>query len=230
MYSLRPVSLSLGFRNPNRKGTGCCFCSPANEHLEPGGQNKRIYKEIELPGGGFWWLGARNDETVLYGDTWTIRRPRIGGEGLVPASKAPKAIQQSIHTYSHKIPGSNYPVVRPNLPTGLVASGIVVLDTEFEVLSDSGAPEREPAVPGNISCTGIVHVGSTADGNQDDVSNRRNNVARHPRRTARIQFTCNLCGMRNEKFVNPHAWRRGSVFAKCEDCKVVHKLRDNLKV
>lgn len=35
-----------------------------------------------------------------------------------------------------------------------------------------------------------------------------------PRRTAKIQFTCNLCGATNIKPVNPHAWRTGTVFAK----------------
>lgn len=229
MTSVRPASLSLGFRKPNRKESRLCHASAGNgEHGKNDGQMNRIHKEIELPGGGFWWLGARNDEAVLYGDSWTIRRPRIGGQGLVPASKASKAIQKSF------IPSkkNNYPALRPNLPTGLVASGIVILDTDFEVLSDD-VPESNAVSDSSSVCTGIVHVGTTSEmGEEHTISHNRSQRASttHPRRTAKIQFTCNLCGMRNEKFVNPHAWARGSVFAKCDECTVVHKLRDNLKV
>ena len=229
MSSIRPASLSLGFRKPNRKGSRLCHASAANAgngELKSDGQMNRIHKEIELPGGGFWWLGARNDEAVLYGDSWTIRRPRIGGQGLVPASKTSKAIQKS------SIPSrnNNYPALRPNLPTGLVASGIVILDTDFEVLSDD-VPESDVSGSSSV-CTGIVHVATTSEtGDEHTISQTsQHSSTTHPRRTAKIQFTCNLCGMRNEKFVNPHAWARGSVFAKCDECTVVHKLRDNLKV
>lgn len=31
-----------------------------------------------------------------------------------------------------------------------------------------------------------------------------------------LRFTCNLCGETNEKALNPHAWREGSVFMRCE--------------
>ncbi len=46
----------------------------------------------------------------------------------------------------------------------------------------------------------------------------------NPRRTKRIQFTCNMCGSTTTKMVNPHAWEKGTVFAQCSGCGVKHKL------
>ena len=46
----------------------------------------------------------------------------------------------------------------------------------------------------------------------------------NPRRTKRVQFTCNLCGETTTKMVNPHAWEKGTVFAQCSGCNVKHKL------
>jgi hypothetical protein len=51
-----------------------------------------------------------------------------------------------------------------------------------------------------------------------------------PRRTSRIRFTCRRCGATTQRAVNPHAWRRGTVFATCGGCGVTHKLVDNLRL
>lgn len=48
--------------------------------------------------------------------------------------------------------------------------------------------------------------------------------------SAQVRFTCNLCGNTYVKPVNPHAWKNGSVFARCDECDVVHKLVDGLKL
>ena len=39
-----------------------------------------------------------------------------------------------------------------------------------------------------------------------------------------VRFTCNLCGEVSTKAVSPHAWASGSVFARCDGCRVIHKL------
>lgn len=39
-----------------------------------------------------------------------------------------------------------------------------------------------------------------------------------------MRFTCNLCGETSTKAVSPHAWASGSVFARCDGCRVIHKL------
>jgi hypothetical protein len=95
-----------------------------------------------------------------------------------------------------------------------ILSGMVVIDTECE----------EVFAP-NTTCTGIIYLGS----NQGSVPTETA-FGKHPRRTRRMRFTCNLCGETNEKDVNPRAWTEGSVFARCESCEAVHKLKDNLKI
>lgn len=46
-----------------------------------------------------------------------------------------------------------------------------------------------------------------------------------PENPPQVQFTCNLCGTRNVKETNPHAWKSGSVFMRCDGCDVVHKMK-----
>ena len=59
---------------------------------------------------------------------------------------------------------------------------------------------------------------------QDDADDVVRPSAANPRRTKRVQFTCNLCGETTTKMVNPHAWEKGTVFAQCSGCNVKHKL------
>lgn len=47
----------------------------------------------------------------------------------------------------------------------------------------------------------------------------------NPRRTQKVKFTCNLCGCTTISPVNPHAMAKGSVFARCQGCNVIHKVR-----
>lgn len=190
----------------------------ASDHREP----------IELPGGAYWWLGAnKSSSTVIYGENFVWERPRVGGPGLIPVSK------QNVSVQRFKSPRSGPPAVRPHQPTGMILSGMVVLDTEFDEVFDVDL--LDPAVSNtaesfpSTTCTGIVYVGS-GDNDTIDVQDVGAASSRHPRRTRRMRFTCNLCGEVNEKEVNPNAWRTGSVFARCEGCTAVHKLKDNLKV
>lgn len=59
---------------------------------------------------------------------------------------------------------------------------------------------------------------------QDEADDVVRPSAANPRRTRRVQFTCNLCGETTTKMVNPHAWDKGTVFAQCSGCDVKHKL------
>ena len=45
-----------------------------------------------------------------------------------------------------------------------------------------------------------------------------------------ISFTCNVCGARNIRQVNPLAWKSGTVFLQCAGCSVHHKVVDNLNL
>lgn len=50
------------------------------------------------------------------------------------------------------------------------------------------------------------------------------------RRRQVVQFTCNKCGARTSRVVNPEALARGTVFVQCGGCEVWHKLADNLEL
>ncbi|KAH6821401.1 Zim17-type zinc finger protein [Perilla frutescens var. hirtella] len=51
-----------------------------------------------------------------------------------------------------------------------------------------------------------------------------------PRRRMRVAFTCNVCGHRTTRAINPHAYTDGPVFVQCCGCNVFHKLVDNLNL
>ncbi|KAF8055926.1 fatty acyl-CoA reductase [Scenedesmus sp. PABB004] len=44
------------------------------------------------------------------------------------------------------------------------------------------------------------------------------------RRTKLVMFTCNKCGGRTARLVNPVAWEKGAVFCQCQHCGVWHTL------
>lgn len=55
-------------------------------------------------------------------------------------------------------------------------------------------------------------------------------LSKSPRRRMRVAFTCNVCGKRTTRAINPHAYTDGTVFVQCGGCNVFHKLVDNLKL
>ncbi|KAK6131026.1 hypothetical protein DH2020_035224 [Rehmannia glutinosa] len=50
------------------------------------------------------------------------------------------------------------------------------------------------------------------------------------RRRMRVAFTCNVCGQRTTRAINPHAYTDGTVFVQCCGCNIFHKLVDNLNL
>ncbi|KAG2438104.1 hypothetical protein HXX76_005713 [Chlamydomonas incerta] len=49
------------------------------------------------------------------------------------------------------------------------------------------------------------------------------------RRSKLVLFTCNKCGGRSARLVNPVAWEKGVVFGQCSKCGVWHVLQANNK-
>ncbi|PNH04566.1 hypothetical protein TSOC_009264 [Tetrabaena socialis] len=49
------------------------------------------------------------------------------------------------------------------------------------------------------------------------------------RRSKLVLFTCNKCGGRTARLVNPIAWEKGVVFGQCSKCEVWHVLAANNK-
>ncbi|KAI3437754.1 hypothetical protein D9Q98_000202 [Chlorella vulgaris] len=180
-----------------------------------------------LPGGALWWHHWNNTVDPLYGNNFVLQRPRVGGPGLVRAVQQPKPVRQPAAAPATAVVWKN-----PSAGGGLVlgsslCSGSVVIDTDFEVLQPPLAPTMLP----NTTCVGLVWQPAEGEEGTAEVepgSLRRN--SKHPRRTQALRYTCNLCGEVNDAVVNPHAWTDGSVFARCQGCTAVHKLKDNLKI
>ncbi|CAM6091132.1 unnamed protein product [Calypogeia fissa] len=55
-------------------------------------------------------------------------------------------------------------------------------------------------------------------------------LSKSPRRKMRVAFTCNVCGERTIRAMNPLAYTDGTVFVQCKGCDVFHKLVDNLNL
>eukprot|EP00239_Pterosperma_sp_CCMP1384_P002737 CAMPEP_0197843818 /NCGR_PEP_ID=MMETSP1438-20131217/762_1 /TAXON_ID=1461541 /ORGANISM="Pterosperma sp., Strain CCMP1384" /LENGTH=228 /DNA_ID=CAMNT_0043454215 /DNA_START=375 /DNA_END=1061 /DNA_ORIENTATION=- len=51
-----------------------------------------------------------------------------------------------------------------------------------------------------------------------------------PRRRTLCIFTCNACGERSERMVNPLALAKGTVYIKCKGCDKLHLFVDNLSL
>ena len=43
-----------------------------------------------------------------------------------------------------------------------------------------------------------------------------------------MQFTCNLCGTRNEHSISRRAYTKGTVIVTCPGCNATHLVADNL--
>ena len=67
------------------------------------------------------------------------------------------------------------------------------------------------------------------DGADDDGVYRVNlkDLEGASRRSLLVSFTCNACGGRSERLVNPLAWEKGMVIVQCEQCKAWHKIADS---
>lgn len=71
---------------------------------------------------------------------------------------------------------------------------------------------------------------SDASGEQDtttgSVSIDLKSLQGASRRSMLVGFTCDACGGRTERLVNPLAWAKGMVIVQCEHCNAWHKIAD----
>eukprot|EP00271_Cylindrocystis_brebissonii_P013826 TRINITY_DN3416_c0_g1_i1.p1 TRINITY_DN3416_c0_g1~~TRINITY_DN3416_c0_g1_i1.p1 ORF type:complete len:344 (-),score=47.05 TRINITY_DN3416_c0_g1_i1:548-1579(-) len=55
-------------------------------------------------------------------------------------------------------------------------------------------------------------------------------ISKSPRRRKAVEFTCNKCGARTTRAINPLAYTDGTICVQCHGCGVFHKLVDNLNL
>ncbi|KAL4451880.1 hypothetical protein ABPG75_007542 [Micractinium tetrahymenae] len=252
--SRRPLAVRAAERSvgPNGSSGADSRSRAGGVDSSAGGVDNGAGAAVPLPSGALWFLNLHSRTTPTYGSNFVLQRPTVGGPGLVRSSRPPAPVRHAAP------PPAMPPVVwhAPGSGAGLgltlagssLGAGAVVVDTEYTVLPPGAPPPRQAPrlLPGaggaaagsiapNTTCTGIVwqqSVEDEADGALPAARarRRRRSSGRHPRRTQMLRFTCNLCGEVNDCEVNPHAWDKGSVFARCEGCTAVHKLRDNLRI
>lgn len=182
-------------------------------------------KPLELPGGGYWWLKDTaqqqhsNRVIELHGANFVLRRSKLSHHPSSPPSPSTGLVRQSS-------PFPPVPISTNNHINTTALSGIIVIDTSFQVIQEKEEAQEE------VKCLGIVPVSPSFDTFTTPTTTDTNTLSssHHPRRTRKVRFTCNLCESSNEKWVNPQAWSSGSVFVQCDGCTVVHKLIDNLNI
>jgi len=85
---------------------------------------------------------------------------------------------------------------------------------------------RQPVTP---AVGGSASSSDDPDGSVEDGVYRvdLNDLEGASRRSMLVSFTCNACGGRTERLVNPLAWAKGMVIVQCEQCKAWHKVADS---
>jgi len=82
---------------------------------------------------------------------------------------------------------------------------------------------------------GVVSLATSDEGSDENAAGSDDGVYRldlnsvegASRRSMLVSFTCNACGGRSERLVNPLAWAKGMVIVQCEQCKAWHKIADS---
>ncbi|GLC33062.1 hypothetical protein PLESTB_000374600 [Pleodorina starrii] len=103
--------------------------------------------------------------------------------------------------------------------------------------SQHGEPAMSPLACRSLSVdpvpNGLRIEAKVEDGTTEVEYDEENKVVRIPlsalgpegqRRSKLVLFTCNKCGGRTARLVNPIAWEKGAVFGQCSKCKVWHVL------
>ncbi|KAJ6920959.1 hypothetical protein NC651_014517 [Populus alba x Populus x berolinensis] len=113
------------------------------------------------------------------------------------------------------VPLFNNPTLSKDAAMGLVLSAASVRGWT------TGSGMEGPSVP----------AGAEDGSNTEKVSTLPWSLfTKSPRRRMRVAFTCNVCGQRTTRAINPHAYTDGTVFVQCCGCNVFHKLVDNLNL
>lgn len=209
-------------------------CSSQHKDMHPPkdiieGGNFVIKKTYTIHGPSFVMVRRATDPPA--------RRPQRRSSSLIPYQRAPPSLSSNLHVSD---------LLRQ--PLDITKFSVLVDDdVVLEIPDDAVEVLGEDDDVLGSECTGIVWVGSSDNTAQQVLLSCVAAMHHHrcqqptdhrwsedhdpsPRRTSRLHFTCNICGHRNEKLVNPRAWHEGTVFARCDGCSIVHKLKDNLNL
>jgi hypothetical protein len=207
--------------------------------------------EMPLPGATLWLL-ERDLTDPLYGDGFVLTRRADDEWAWVDHDKAaaaasqppppppprrPLALPAPLFSLEKKLlPYQRECLSLVSVPVGddeAAQLGIVPWQDPEQPLSDADAAMQSflfgsPPLPSSSPSSSSSSSSSTWDPSKAALDAPIDSAS--PRRTARIRFTCRRCGATTQRPINPHAWRRGTVFATCGGCGVTHKLIDNLRL
>ncbi|MCD7460387.1 hypothetical protein HAX54_043420 [Datura stramonium] len=124
-------------------------------------------------------------------------------------------LQSDANDCTSIVPIFNKPTLSKDAAMGLVLSAANVRGWT------TGSGMEGPPVP----------AGSDSESNTEQISTFPWSLfTKSPRRRMRVAFTCNVCGQRTTRAINPHAYTDGTVFVQCCGCNIFHKLVDNLNL
>ena len=131
--------------------------------------------------------------------------------------------------------GAHKPSRRPSSSSGGEPTGLAPYGLSFSPFSkDAAMGLVMSAATGSGWTTGSGMEGPPMAGgaaNRPEVSTLPWSLfTKSPRRRMRVAFTCNVCGQRTTRAINPHAYTDGTVFVQCCGCNIFHKLVDNLNL
>lgn len=171
--------------------------------------------------------------------------PALGETGIVPFSGEPVVLRgsgfvEAIDTVAEVLPAAgpatgDLPPLPPSTtaivrrpPAGLAApAGAAGADSGEEQGGQWPGDLHAAAGGGGGGGAAAAGPGGREEGGQE-VYESFNSAS--PRRGHKVKFTCRRCGATSIRPINIHAFREGTVFARCGRCKVTHKLVDNLKL
>eukprot|EP00271_Cylindrocystis_brebissonii_P004908 TRINITY_DN16831_c0_g1_i1.p1 TRINITY_DN16831_c0_g1~~TRINITY_DN16831_c0_g1_i1.p1 ORF type:complete len:274 (-),score=42.42 TRINITY_DN16831_c0_g1_i1:1149-1970(-) len=134
----------------------------------------------------------------------------------------------------HRIKSSRHDSAREDEGRGapsLTAESVIGEGVEVRKDEDGGASIGGRAGDGALT---VVAEGGSSDGAESgaDEAAEPGKTAKFqlpmPRRRVQLTFTCDACGGRTSRMVNPHALAKGTVYVQCAQCEVFHQLVDNL--
>lgn len=199
--------------------------------------------EMPLPGGALWLLD-RDLPDPLLGDGFVLRRADDEWAWVdhkasssqpppQPSPRRPLALPPPLFSHDPKLlPYQRECLALVSVPVGddeAAQLGIVPWQDPEQQQEEPELSDADAAMQAFLFGSPPLDASSSTTWDQSK-SALDPIESTSPRRTARIRFTCRRCGATTQRPVNPHAWRRGTVFATCGGCGVTHKLVDNLKL